>query len=260
MFANNSIDDKTNFSGTPISAARIEPELRTKLEKNIRHIHWDKWYEKPKFYPFFANITNSLWNLCCRTQNSFRNTSQDNSKVRYDSKDYPSLENSTLYLTLRKVLSWRNYPSDRMMTISEQDVEEIEDEKINWETKRCWVDRISNAFVRFFWWISDYGSSTKRVITVFFGWNIIWAFVYQFILPLQTQPILVNASTTFMDTTNIGITFMQTNLLMFSVTDIVSIGLDYPALLCVSIHSIVGYFILAALITRLGIMFQNLSP
>ncbi len=57
-------------------------------------------------------------------------------------------------------------------------------EKKNWETNHSWVDRIINAFVRLFWWISNYGSSTKRVIAVFFGWNLIWALIYQYILPL----------------------------------------------------------------------------
>ncbi len=133
-------------------------------------------------------------------------------------------------------------------------------EKKNWETKHSWVDRIINAFVRLFWWISNYGSSTKRVIAVFFGWNLMWALIYQYILPLQTHPILAGAVTTVLDAHDFIIAFLQTNLMMFSITDLAAIVLDYPALLCVTIHIVVGYFILAALITRLGIMFQNLSP
>lgn len=260
LFTKNTIDTKTDFTGTPISATRIDPELRTKLERNIRHIHWEKWYKKPKFYPFFGYCINSLWGLCCRIQHLFKDTSKDKPKGRYDSKDYPSLENSTLYRRVRKVLSWSNNHSATMITISEQDVEEIDDEEQESETKLCWVDRIINAFVRFFWWISDYGSSTKRIIAVFFGWNILWAFIYYYALPSIPEPFLAGTNTTVLNVSHIGTAVLQTNLMMFSITDLATDGLHFLPMLFVTTHIVVGYFILAALITRLGIMFQNLSP
>jgi len=51
LFTNNSIDDKTNFTGTGLSATRIDPNLRTRLERNIREMQWRKWYNKPKISP-----------------------------------------------------------------------------------------------------------------------------------------------------------------------------------------------------------------
>lgn len=203
LFFSNTIDDKSDFTGTSLSSARIEPELRTQLERNIRQLRWEQWYTMPKFYPDLAEIKTKLIS-------------------KFSSGKIP--------------------------------------EKKNWETKHSWVDRIINAFVRLFWWISNYGSSTKRVIAVFFGWNLMWALIYQYILPLQTHPILAGAVTTVLDAHDFIIALLQTNLMMFSITDLAAIVLDYPALLCVTIHIVVGYFILAALITRLGIMFQNLSP
>lgn len=134
------------------------------------------------------------------------------------------------------------------------------DQKGKWKMKRCWIDRVINAFIRVFWWLSDYGSSTKRVIGVFFAWNILWAFIYQYILPFLPGSILPGAKTTVLQTPDISTAVLQTNLMMFSITDLATEGMDYPALIFVTIHIVIGYFILAALITRLGIMFQNLSP
>ena len=65
LFTKNTIDDKTDFTGTGLSAARIDPSLRAKLERNIREIHWKVWYEKPKFYPDLENISKKLWRIGC---------------------------------------------------------------------------------------------------------------------------------------------------------------------------------------------------
>jgi len=170
LFIKNTIDDKTDFTGTALSATRIDPKLRTKLERNIREIRWKQWYH------------------------------------------------STLFA------------------------------------------RLLTPFVKLFWWVSNYGSSTAKVLGVFFAWNIFWALIYQFVLPLLPGPILAGAKTTILQTPDIITAVLQTNLMMFSITDLATEGLDYPALIFVTVHIVIGYFILAALITRLGIMFQNLSP
>ena len=198
LFTNNTIDNKTDFTGASLSSARIDPDIRTKLERNIRQTFWEKWYAKPKLYPDLGKIKNTLI-------------------VKFSHNTSP--------------------------------------EKKDWETKPCWVDRIINAFVRLFWLISNYGSSTKRIIAVFFGWNLIWAFIYFCLLPY-----VPGTSTTVLNVSNFGAAILQTNLMMFSITDLATEGLDILPMLCVTIHIVIGYFILAALITRLGIMFQNLSP
>ncbi len=201
MFTNNHIDKNTDFTGTALSATRIDPNLRTKLERNIREIQWKQWYDKAKVSP-----------------------------VRFLKKLTGKIE------------------------VSEVD----EKEK---ECNPSLTDRVLiNQFVKLFWWVSNYGSSTKRVIGVFFAWNILWAFIYQFLLPLQSSPILAGTNTTVLHTPDIFTAILQTNLMVFSITDLATEGLAYPAFICVTVHIVIGYFILAALITRLGIMFQNLSP
>jgi len=256
LFTSNTIDKKTDFIGTSLSAARIDPKLRTQLERNIRQIRWEEWYKKPKLYPALLNIPKTLWDLCCRT----RHILTDPPKNKYDPKDYPSLENSIFYLTLRKFLSWPTKPPVTTESPSDQDLNEIEDEKKKWNMKRGLIDRIINAFLRLFWWISNYGSSTKRIIAVFFGWNILWACIYFYVLPFISGLFSAGITTTVLNVSNIGAAILQTNLMMFSITDTATEMLDFFPMLCVTIHIVVGYFILAALITRLGIMFQNLSP
>jgi len=260
LFTKNYIDEKTDFTGTALSAIRIDPVLRTKLERNVREIQWKDWYMKPKFYPFLGKSPDLLWGLSCRAKHLLKDPPASSPKKRFDPKDYPSVENSTLYLTLKKILSWPLKPSVTTKNASNQDPEETKDEKNKWETKYSWIDTVINGFVRLFWWLTDYGSSTKRVIGVFFAWNILWAFIYQFLLPLQSSPILAGTNTTVLHTPNIITAVMQTNLMVFSITDVATRNLDYPALIFVTVQIVIGYFILAALITRLGIMFQNLSP
>lgn len=203
LFNDNIIDTKTDFTGTSLSSARIYPELRTQLERNIRQLRWTEWYNKSKLYPILGKIKN------------------------------PNI----VYI------SPRNFP-----------------EEPEWYMKRCWVDTIINTFVRTFWRISDYGSSTKRIIVVFFGWNILWACIYFYLLPFISGLFSAGTTTTVLNVSNIWAAILQTNLMMFSITDLATEGLDILPMFFVTIHIVVGYFILAALITRLGIMFQNLSP
>ncbi len=40
------IDDDTDFTGVGLSTARIDPKLRTRLERNIRKKQWEEWYDQ----------------------------------------------------------------------------------------------------------------------------------------------------------------------------------------------------------------------
>ena len=90
-------------------------------------------------------------------------------------------------------------------------------------------------------------SSSYSLSGIFF-----WAFIYQFVLPLQSVPILVGTNTMVLHTPTIITAVMQTNLMMFSITDVATKNLDYPALIFVTVQIVIGYFILAALILDLG--------
>ncbi|WP_461752487.1 hypothetical protein [Methanocorpusculum sp.] len=76
----------------------------------------------------------------------------------------------------------------------------------------------------------------------------------------QYAPFLNGTTNTVLSTPDIFTAVLQTNLMIFSITNVATKDLSYLTLFCVTVHIVIGYFILAALITRLGIMFQNLSP
>lgn len=172
LFAANSIDKNTDFTGTALSAARIDPVLRTKLEKNIREIQWNDWYKNHRF--------------------------------------------------LRIIM-------------------------------------------RPFWFLTDYGASTIRPVSAFILWNTLFAIIYYLWLGNDFEELMTPYTSPFL--TNIGdniviflTDWMKSNLMIISLTDMATIELGLWTLFAVFLHVFVGYFILAALVARLSIMFQNLSP
>lgn len=46
------IDDDTDFTGVGLSTARVDPKLRTRLERNIRKKHWEEWYDQHKILQY----------------------------------------------------------------------------------------------------------------------------------------------------------------------------------------------------------------
>jgi len=181
LFTKNTINDKTNFTGTALSAARIDPSLRTRLERNIREIQWRKWYDKPKISPLRI------------LKKSFG---------KYGKTERLQAEKSSL--------------TDKVLI---------------------------NPFVRLFWWLSDYGSSCKRCLASFAG-LIVLAFIVNLILIQSTSP-------------DIGELFANTILALFGVGDPGLLGI---ARLWQVVYVVSGYFLLAVLISRFAIMFQNTSP
>jgi len=262
-FYDNQIDRYTDFSGVGLSECRLYPEFKTALENNIRWKSWKRWYAKEKLY---------LWHNKLAIVDRLKKQNDEKKEVKKEKK-------ICIYY---------------------------------WKFVKFIENIFINVPVRIFWWASDYGSSTKRVIGVFFVWNFFWALIYLFILPnlsdlipvlvnttlllgpllafgsislldglilacvytttlsgpllgwvhtlIQSTPILNGTNITVLPTQEIVPAVLQTNLMMFSITDVTTKDLNCLALFCVTLHIVIGYFILAALITRLGIMFQNLGP
>jgi len=162
LFSNNTIDEKTDFTGTSLSSARILPELRTKLERNIRQISWEKWYTKNKMLEIPAKV---------------------------------------------------------------------------------------------FWKISDYGSSTLSILFTFLFSNVIFMMFY---LALRDAGLL-NGSI-LSSGNDLLLAYMQTTLVPFGILGIDLTTLSLFPVFIIFVQVIFGYTILAALVTRMAIMFQNLSP
>lgn len=131
--------------------------------------------------------------------------------------------------------------------------------KHNWN---LWYEEhpYQKYLLRLFWWLSDYGSNTKRVIITFFGTNILFGLIYYFVLPPINEQFGTTVNVFNMTTTTPISALIQSNMVVFSITDIATKNLNELTLLIVMFQILLGYFILAVLVTRLGIMYQSLSP
>ena len=155
------IDNRTDFTGTPLSSVRILPKVRTKLEKNIRQLRWEEWY-------------------------------------KYNRK---------------------------------------------WEIP-----------AKIFWKISDYGSSTRAVLYTFLFSNVIFMIFY---FALRNADLLHGYILS--PGYNLLLAYMQTTLVPFGILSIDLTTLSFFPVFIIFLQVIFGYTILAALVTRMAIMFQSLS-
>jgi len=115
--------------------------------------------------------------------------------------------------------------------------------------------------VKLFWCMSDYGRSTARVIGSFFTAGIAFAFLYFFF------PWLVNE----LEVEGISRPLRFVRALYFSVVTMTTLGFGdmhakvdaahgwqaYLSHVVLSVHVLVGYVVLGALITRFAILFQS---
>ena len=106
--------------------------------------------------------------------------------------------------------------------------------------------------VKLFWWISDYGSSTKRTIFAFIALNLL-AFVAYGIL------LLVGISSPLHSGGFFQMLF-QTLLIPFGIGEVNLDGVHLAFLIVMFLQVIGGYVILAALVTRFAVLFQSRSP
>ena len=200
------IDDATDCTGVGLSEARIDPKLRTRLDRNIRKKQWEEWYVKPRVYPFMEYLSD-IWR-----------------KIRGVSPEDPSNISS----------------SDSKEGIT----------SFTWKDR--WKSFVVDLPIEIFWWLSDYGTKSKRCILAFIALNFVAFFAY---LGLTWYKVIT--SDLLQTLINFGQLAGQTLLTMFGLG---SLQLSAPWILLVALHAILGYFLLAVLITRFAIMFQSLSP
>ncbi|MDV0443467.1 pentapeptide repeat-containing protein [Methanorbis rubei] len=240
---NEIVDDDTDFTGVGLSVARIDPKLRTRLERNIRKKQWEEWYEYPHIYWFLIKIIIYIESIHLKKLPQDINTD----KSEKDTKPAViSFNENGVNITV-------NYQS------------EFDGHK--WIYK---FDRVIRPFVnipvKVFWWLSDYGSKTTRILGAFVGLNLLFTALYLWVVPLlptirqgaepMFQELMFN-NTTIVDP---AAAFIQSNLIVFSITDVATSNLDYIPMAFVLVHIVLGYVLLAALVTRFAIMFQSLSP
>lgn len=113
--------------------------------------------------------------------------------------------------------------------------------------------------VKFFWWMTDYGSSTIRLLFVFLCSTLTFTLIY-IIFPHLTNDILLNQSTDMLR--------VVIRALYFSI--VVNTGLGFGEInasetsilghIVISSHSLLGFILLGAFLVRIGILFQGEFP
>lgn len=184
-----SFDATTDFTGTSLDNASIDPALKVALKDNIRRIHWQKW--------------------------------------------------------------------------------------INSELEKGCRNRIVAWLVKWFWFVSDYGSSTKRIIKTFF-WLAFGFGIFYWLLS-YTPALFFPEWDGIIDDLKQGegwIGFIQTffRSLYFSIVTMTTLGFGdmnaakygfFASLLgdiFLSVQVILGYILLGALVIRLSILFTSEAP
>ncbi|HJK74894.1 MAG TPA: hypothetical protein O0X59_00610, partial [Methanocorpusculum sp.] len=146
---------------------------------------------------------------------------------------------------------------------SESQVPKTESNRPTWEQwlKNIFIDIPTETF----WWLSDYGSKTTRILLAFLGLNLIFTALYLWVVP-HLPTIRQGANPMFAElmyntsTVDPVAALIQSNMIVFSITDVATSNLDYIPMFLILVHIVLGYVILAALVTRFAIMFQSLSP
>lgn len=188
-------------------------------------------------------------------------------------------DRSNLEKNIRK-LRWNKWYKEKSKWISPSIINETKAKK----TPRCYSKQKQNiklclnyilTFLIFicrlimtfathlFWVLSDYGTSTKRVLGFFVSWNILFATIYS-ICMAHFPNVFADANSVFshtfqMDWISLIQTLIQSNFVAFN-PGLLGIGTTIWWTILSFLHVIGCYFILAALLTRVAIMFQKQSP
>lgn len=137
---------------------------------------------------------------------------------------------------------------------------------LNW-CKKSWPTRF---YVHLFWWISDYGRSTRRVLATFFAFALLFAVIYWacgFWDKGSNNPgVIANLADEVEYTVRPGHVFIRA--LYFSVVTMTTLGFgdmhadpeSKAGHLLLLIQVLIGYLLLAVLVTRLAVLFTGDGP
>ena len=111
--------------------------------------------------------------------------------------------------------------------------------------------------VRLFWWMSDYGRSTGRIIGAFFGLAVLFAVVY-YLLDVVHFPVVKYL--------RLGrLVFFRA--IYFSIVTMTTLGFgdmhaaeNFGGYLLLTLQVLLGYVLLGALVTRFAVLFQAEGP
>lgn len=124
---------------------------------------------------------------------------------------------------------------------------------------RSLVKHIINGVVKLFWWTTDYGSSTIRLLSVFVGITLFFAGLY-LLLPHVTNDVLLNESEISLLSISRAIYFAVIIMTSVGFGDISAAETSILGHVVMLVQALIGYILLGAFLVRIGILFQGEFP
>lgn len=138
-----------------------------------------------------------------------------------------------------------------------------------WYKKGNWPVRfLKRLVIQSFWRVSDYGRSTGRIISIFFLTAFIFAGIYYLCGLVKSPGIIENLFVVESGKVNVPRYIVPLRAIYFSIVTMTTLGFgdiyadpkSIAGHLCLIAQVILGYAFLAALVTRLAILFTADGP
>ena len=138
-----------------------------------------------------------------------------------------------------------------------------------WYKKGNWPVRfLKRLVIQSFWWVSDYGRSTGRIILTFFLTAFIFAGIYYLCGLVKPPGIIENLFVVEPGKVNVPPYIVPLRAIYFSIVTMTTLGFgdiyanpkSIAGHLCLIVQVILGYAFLAALVTRLAVLFTADGP
>lgn len=128
---------------------------------------------------------------------------------------------------------------------------------------QCFLKNLVYALIHFivkgFWWITDYGSSTTRLLMVFAGTTLFYAGLY-IVFPWLTNDMVLNQHQFSILTVSRAVYFAVIVMTSVGFGDVAASHESSLGQIVILMQSLSGYILLGAFLVRIGILFQGEFP
>jgi hypothetical protein len=239
------VDKDTFFAGVGLGAASVEPGLRQLLEYNVRRHRWLDWFRRNQD----GVLVRAVRFVLRKPQREGRELALDTRNKR--TKWTGGLSRSVV-----------GCASERL----ELELPPLHEQEYNWTD---WYDvlvggwslsLLKRLFVWPFWWISDYGRSTWRILVTFLVLAIVFGLHYWGNTACLRGFEDVPASSFGWRELAYALYFSIVTMTTLGFGDVHANPASVWGQVILSVQVILGYVLLGALVTRFAVLFSGGGP